>query len=109
MKYNSPHSTASFGAMAKDWEQGIDYSRLSKERLARAQSAIRYAGLGDAHRRMGARQVLPLCAVPGRGKAVPVGPGAARQTHFLALDFGQRRRADHDHAGRDPAGDERAV
>ncbi len=46
MKYNSPHSTASFGAMAKDWEQGIDYSRLSKERLARAQSAIRYAGLG---------------------------------------------------------------
>ena len=46
MKYNSPHSTAACGAMAKDWEQGIDYSRLSKERLARAQSAIRYAGLG---------------------------------------------------------------
>jgi len=46
MKYNSPHSTAAFGAMAKDWEQGIDYSRLSKERLARAQAAIRYAGLG---------------------------------------------------------------
>ena len=46
MKYNSPRSTAAFGAMAKDWEQGIDYSRLSKERLARAQEAIRYAGLG---------------------------------------------------------------
>ena len=46
MKYNSPHATASWGAMAKDWEQGIDYSRLSKERLARAQAAIRHAGLG---------------------------------------------------------------
>ena len=26
MKYNSPHSTAALGAMAKDWEQGIDYT-----------------------------------------------------------------------------------
>ena len=46
MKYNSPYSTAAFGAQAKDWEQGIDYSRLSKERLAKAQEAIRFAGLG---------------------------------------------------------------
>src|SRR5579871_1959709 len=46
MKYNSPHSTAAWGAMAKDWEQGIDYHRLSKDRLARAQGALRYAGLG---------------------------------------------------------------
>jgi len=46
MKYNSPHSTASWGAMAKDWEQGVDYSRLSKDRLARAQKAIKFAGLG---------------------------------------------------------------
>jgi hypothetical protein len=46
LKYNSPYSTASYGAQAKDWEQGIDYSRLSKERLRRAQAAIRYAGLG---------------------------------------------------------------
>ena len=58
---------------------------------------------------MGARQVFPLCAVPGRRQAVPVGPGAARQTHFFALDFGQRRGADHDDAGRDPAVDERAA
>src|ERR1700734_506805 len=46
MKYNRPHSTAAWGLMAKDWEQGIDYSRLSKERLARAQGSIRYAGVG---------------------------------------------------------------
>src|ERR1700679_195417 len=46
MKYNRPHSTAAWGLMAKDWEQGIDYHRLSIERLKRAQEAIRYAGLG---------------------------------------------------------------
>ncbi len=46
MKYNSPYSTASWGQMAKDWEQGVDYHRLSKDRLARAQRAIRHAGLG---------------------------------------------------------------
>ena len=46
MKYNSPYSTAAWGAAAKDWEQGIDYHRLSKERLERAQKAIRFAGLG---------------------------------------------------------------
>ncbi len=37
MKYNRPHSTAAWGMMAKDWEQGVDYSRLSKDRLKRAQ------------------------------------------------------------------------
>jgi hypothetical protein len=41
MKYNRPHSTAAWGLMAKDWEQGIDYHRLSIERLKRAQEAIR--------------------------------------------------------------------
>ena len=46
MKYNRPQATASWGQMAKDWEQGVDYSRLSKERLARAQNAVRHAGLG---------------------------------------------------------------
>ena len=29
MKYNSPYSTASWGSAAKDWEEGIDYHRLS--------------------------------------------------------------------------------
>ena len=43
MKYNRPQSTASWGMMAKDWEQGVDYHRLSKERLKRAQDAIRHA------------------------------------------------------------------
>ena len=46
MKYNRPHATASFGTQAKDWERGIDYDRLFKERLKRAQDSIRAAGLG---------------------------------------------------------------
>src|SRR5262245_65726024 len=46
MKYNRPQATASWGSMAKDWEKGIDYDRLHKHRLARAQEAIRHAGLG---------------------------------------------------------------
>ena len=32
MKYNRPQATASWGTMAKDWEKGIDYDRLHKER-----------------------------------------------------------------------------
>ncbi|MBI4967122.1 MAG: aminopeptidase P family protein [Rhodospirillales bacterium] len=46
MKYNRPHSTAAWGTMAKDWEQGIDFARLNRERFERAQAAIRQAGLG---------------------------------------------------------------
>ena len=46
MKYNRSHTTASWGMQAKDWEKGVDYSRLSKERLTRAQKAIKEAGLG---------------------------------------------------------------
>ena len=122
MKYNRPQATAAWGMMAKDWERGIDYHRLFKERLKRAQEAIRYAGLGavlcfnfdniryvtgDPYRRMGARQVHPLRALPGRGPALSLGPGAAGQAHLLALDRRQCRRADHDHAGRDAAVDER--
>ena len=46
MKYNRPQATASWGTMAKDWEKGIDYDRLHKERVKRAKEAIRHAGLG---------------------------------------------------------------
>jgi Xaa-Pro aminopeptidase len=46
VKYNQPQATASFGAQAKDWERGIDYDRLAKARLKRAQQAIHQAGLG---------------------------------------------------------------
>src|SRR5262249_16205831 len=35
-----------WGTMGKDWERGIDYQRLVKDRLNRAQQAIRHAGLG---------------------------------------------------------------
>src|SRR3546814_16838624 len=46
MKYNQPHAGASWGTQAKDWERGIDYDRLFKARLKRAQDAVRFAGLG---------------------------------------------------------------
>ena len=46
MRYNRPQATASWGTMAKDWERGIDYDRLHKARVKRAQEAIRHAGLG---------------------------------------------------------------
>ena len=46
MKYNRPHSTAAWGTMAKDWEQGVDFARLNRERFERAQAAIKRAGLG---------------------------------------------------------------
>jgi Xaa-Pro aminopeptidase len=46
MKYNSPHAGASWGTQAKDWERGIDYDRLFKARLKRAQEAVGFAGLG---------------------------------------------------------------
>ena len=46
MKYNRPHATAAWGTMAKDWEQGIDYQRMHRDRLARAQAAVKNAGLG---------------------------------------------------------------
>lgn len=47
MKYNRPHTGASWGTQAKDWEQGVNYDRLHRERLKRAQDAIRSAGLGS--------------------------------------------------------------
>ena len=46
MKYNRPHATARWGTMAKDWEVGIDYQRMVRERFARAQAAVKAAGLG---------------------------------------------------------------
>ena len=46
MKYNRPHVTANYGTMATDWEGGINYERLRRERLGRAQAAIKAAGLG---------------------------------------------------------------
>ncbi|MDP6121012.1 MAG: Xaa-Pro peptidase family protein, partial [Rhodospirillales bacterium] len=48
MHYNQPHATATWGTMAKDWESGVNYERLNRERLERAQAAIGEAGLGAA-------------------------------------------------------------
>ena len=46
MKYNRPQATASWGTMAKDWELGVDYGRLFRERFEDAQAAVKAAGLG---------------------------------------------------------------
>ena len=101
MKYNRPQATASWGSMAKDWEKGIDYGRLHKERLARAQEAIRHAGLGGViafnfdniryitgtHIGEWARDKFMRYALcPVQGAAHAVGPGAAGEAHLLAVD-----------------------
>ncbi len=46
MHYNAPRSTATWGTMAKDWEAGVDYQKLIRERKERAQAAVKAAGLG---------------------------------------------------------------
>ena len=46
MKYNRPYSRARWGTMAKDFEMGVDFGRLRRERLAKAQAAIKARGLG---------------------------------------------------------------
>ena len=115
MKYNRPQATASWGTMAKDWEKGIDYDRLHKQRLARAQEAIRHAGLGavlafnfdniryitGTHIGEWARDKFMRYALcPVVGEPLLVGPGPAGQAHLLAVDRRQCRRPDLDHAGR---------
>jgi Xaa-Pro aminopeptidase len=46
MKYNVKFSRARWGTMAKDFELGVDFHRLRRERFQRAQAAVRTAGLG---------------------------------------------------------------
>lgn len=46
MKYNVPHARANWGTMGKDWELGVNFDRLRRERFERAQAAIKAAGLG---------------------------------------------------------------
>jgi Xaa-Pro dipeptidase len=48
MQYNKPHATAKWGTMAKDWEAGVDFSRLIRERFEKAQTAVKVQGLGAA-------------------------------------------------------------
>ena len=47
MHYDRPRSTATWGTMAKDWEAGIDFGKLQKDRLERAQAATKDHGLGS--------------------------------------------------------------
>jgi Xaa-Pro dipeptidase len=46
MQYNRPHATATWGTMGKDWEAGVDFRKLNRDRLSRAQAAVKAAGLG---------------------------------------------------------------
>lgn len=46
MQYNRPHATASWGTMSSDWEAGIDFAKLTRERFAKAQAVTKAAGLG---------------------------------------------------------------
>ena len=46
MKYNVPTSKARWGLMAKDFEAGVNYERLRRDRFAKAQAAVKAAGLG---------------------------------------------------------------
>ena len=46
MKYNRPHATARYGTMATDWEVGVNFPRLIKERFHKAQAAVKSNGLG---------------------------------------------------------------
>lgn len=46
MEYNRPHATAKCGTMATDWEAGVNFPRLIKQRFEKAQVAIRANGLG---------------------------------------------------------------
>src|SRR3989304_3938979 len=46
MFYNKRHSTARWGTMALDWEQGVSYPRLVQDRINKAQKAIKDSKLG---------------------------------------------------------------
>ncbi len=46
MKYNRPYSRARWGTQGKDYEMGVNFDRLRRERLAKAQAAIKARGLG---------------------------------------------------------------
>jgi Xaa-Pro dipeptidase len=46
MKYNVKEARSRWGTQAKDYEIGIDFHRLRRERFERAQTAVRASGLG---------------------------------------------------------------
>jgi hypothetical protein len=74
VKYNRPSGTASWGTRAKDWERGIDYDRLSKQRIARAQAAIKSAGPG-AVICFDFDTIRPIISKRYRGQTAPLNDG----------------------------------
>ena len=115
MQYNRPHTTAAFGINARTGSSGIDYERLRRERLARAQAAIKQAGLGGVlcfnfdniryvtgtHIGEWARDKFMRYALcPAEGQPFLWDPAPPAKRISLALDRRQRRGADLDDAGR---------
>jgi len=49
MFYNRPYARARWGTLAKDYEIGVDYDRLRKERFAKAQAAVKAAVWGQSY------------------------------------------------------------
>lgn len=46
MKYNISYAKARWGTLARDYEIGVDFQRLIRERFSKAQTAVNAAGLG---------------------------------------------------------------
>ena len=77
-----------YGTMGVDWEQRVDFDRLRRERLARANEHLRLVGArgaavlrheqhplhhGDAHRHLGDGQADPVLPAAAGRRADPVG------------------------------------
>jgi Xaa-Pro dipeptidase len=46
MEYNRPHATAKWGLTATDWEAGVDFQKLIRDRFDKAQASVKASGLG---------------------------------------------------------------
>ena len=81
-------ATRTFGTMAVDWEQRIDFDRLRRERLARVKELLAKSEMGsvlcfdmnnvrvhhrDAHRHVGPGQDQPFHAPATGRRADPLG------------------------------------
>jgi hypothetical protein len=111
-----------YGTMAVDWENRIDFDRLRRERLARAKDLLAEVGDGraallrheqcalpdgDAHRHMGAGQGSRFTLLPQNDEPILWDFGSAAKHHQLHCPWlGERSRPGiSDAARRDVAGD----
>ena len=105
MKYNSPYSTAAYGINAKDWEGGVNYDRLRRERLARAQAALEAAQAlaGQIAADLAHAEAMAADAAQAEAAARVMGEvaaagiwGAPLVTEVKALDVFWPAEAEHD-------------